>query len=328
MRWPAEWEPHEAVWIGFPGNPIEWPEQLEEAQREVAAFANAICDNGDGEQVVLVCRDKQDVDTATAMVDDPVHIINEAFGDIWLRDTGPIITVGSNGREAHNFGFNGWGRKFEMAGDQDIGARLAQSRGLYIRDHDWILEGGAIDGDGQGALVTTEQCVLNNNRNKQMNQQQLESSLREALNTKKICWLGKGLMADHTDGHVDNLARFVATGTVAIPKASDGNDPNGGIFEDAVLRAVATGLEVVRLPSVGKYEIDDAVAPASYMNFYIGNTVVAVPQYDAVNDDRAVEAIAALFPEHKVVGLSSTALLNGGGSFHCISQQIPVAQIL
>ncbi len=325
MRWPAEWEPHEAVWIGFPGNPIEWPKQLAEVQREVAAFANAICANGDGEQVVLVCRDQQDVDTATAMVDDPVQIIIEAFGDIWLRDTGPIITVGGNGREAHNFGFNGWGRKFEMAGDQDIGTRLARSSDLPIQDHDWVLEGGAIDGDGQGALLTTEQCLLNINRNKYMDRQQLESSLREALNAKKFYWLGNGLMADHTDGHVDNLARFVSAGTVAIPKACDGDDPNRGVFEDAVRRAVASDLDVVRLPSVGRYEIEDAVAPASYLNFYIGNTVVAVPQYGALNDDRAVEAIAALFPERKVMGLSSSALLSGGGSFHCISQQIPIA---
>lgn len=323
MRWPAEWEPHEAVWIGFPGNPIEWPNGLAEAQREVAAFANAICDDGNGERVLLVCRDHSDADSAKAMVHEPVKIIVEAFGDIWLRDTGPIITVDGNGRQAHDFRFNGWGGKFEMAGDQDIGSRLAQSWSLPVSSHDWVLEGGAIDGDGQGSLVTTEQCVLNANRNSNTTRQQVEDDLSEALRVKNTCWLGDGLMADHTDGHVDNLARFIASGTVAIPEASEPDNPNDNIFQDAVKRAALSGLSVVRLPSVGRYEIDDAIAPASYMNFYIGNTVVAVPQYGAENDDRAVQEIAALFPDRKVVGLSSKALLRGGGSFHCISQQIP-----
>lgn len=323
MRWPAEWEPHEAVWIGFPGSPLEWSDGFGEAQREVVAFANAICDDGNGERVMLVCRNQSDADSAKAMVHEPVQIIVETFGDIWLRDTGPIITVDGNGRQAHDFGFNGWGGKFEMAGDQGIGVRLATSWRLPVSSHDWVLEGGAIDSDGQGALLTTEQCVLNRNRNNGMTPSQVEENLRESLDVKNICWLGDGLMADHTDGHVDNLARFVGVGTVAIPKANDGDDPNRAVFEDAAQRAAAVGLNVVRLPSVGKYEIDGAIAPASYMNFYIGNRIVAVPKYGAENDVRAIEEIAELFSDRQVVGLSSNALLRGGGSFHCISQQIP-----
>ena len=323
MKWPAEWEPHEAVWIGFPGNPAEWPDGLAEAQREVAAFANAICDDGDGERVILVCRDQKDADLAKALTHDPVQITIEPFGDIWLRDTGPIITVGGDGSKAHDFRLNGWGGKFEMAGDQDIGARLARSFNLPVYGHDWVLEGGAIDGDGEGNLLTTEQCVLNSNRNEGMTQARVAENLLESLCIRNITWLGDGLRADHTDGHVDNLARFVGARTVAIPKANDADDPNSAIFEDAARRVVASGFNVVRLPSAGKYEIDGAVAPASYMNFYIGNRVVAVPQYGAEDDGRAIEEIAALFPDRKVVGLSSSALLRGGGSFHCISQQIP-----
>ncbi len=323
MRWPAEWEPHEAVWIGFPGNPREWPEQLAEAQREVAAFANAICDAGDGERVMLVCRDQHDADQAAVLADDLVEILVEPFGDIWLRDTGPIITVAGSDRRAHDFRFNGWGRKFEMAGDQDIGLRLAALTGIDILSHDWVLEGGAIDGDGAGNLVTTEQCVLNPNRNSDLAKDQASKYLRQAFNIANICWLGDGLIADHTDGHVDNLARFVAEGQIAIPEASDADDPNHDIFDGAARRATAGGLDVVRIPSVGKYEIDGSIAPASYMNFYIGNNVVAVPQYRVKSDGAAVAAIAKLFPNQKVMGLPSKALLHGGGSFHCISQQIP-----
>ncbi|SIO05009.1 agmatine deiminase [Parasphingorhabdus marina DSM 22363] len=323
MRWPAEWERHEAVWIGFPGNPAEWPEMLKEAQREVAAFADAVSDDGKGEQVLLVCRDQQDARTARSLTSDRVQPVIEPFGDIWLRDTGPVITIDEGKLLANDFGFNGWGRQFEMAGDQDIGSRLAAMRSMPIRKHDWVLEGGAIDGDGTGRLVTTEQCVLNSNRNPGLDRAEAERRLSAALSVRKLCWLGDGLTADHTDGHVDNLARFVAPGTLVIPIGSRPDDPNAAIYDGAAARAETAGLDVRRLPSVGKYLVDGDVAPASYMNFYIGNTVVAIPQYGVPEDSAALENLAAFFPGRKVIGLSSMALLRGGGSFHCISQQIP-----
>ena len=324
MRWPAEWEPHQAVWIGFPGDPEEWPVGLVEAQRDVAAFANAVADDGAGEAVVLVCRTSADAEAARLLVRSPVEIIVEPFGDIWLRDSAPIFCASSNGLLGQNFGFNGWGGKYAMAGDQDIGVRLAERFDLKVRERDWILEGGAIDGDGAGRLVTTAQCVLNDNRNHGLTREQAEARLQAALAVADICWLGDGLAADHTDGHVDNLARFVAPGKVVIPEADTADDPNSPIFADAAKRATSSGLEVIRLPSAGLYKIDGQIAPASYMNFYIGNSVVAVPQYEAANDSKAVSEISALFPDRKVIGLSSQSLLRSGGSFHCISQQIPV----
>ena len=324
MRWPAEWEPHQAVWIGFPGDPAEWPVGLSQAQQEVAAFANAVADQGAGETVILVCRTAADGDLARALTQPCVDIIVEPFGDIWLRDSAPIFTASPDGLAGQDFGFNGWGGKYAMAGDQDIGARLAQRFGLLVCKREWVLEGGAIDGDGAGRLVTTEQCVLNSNRNDRLSKDQVSKRLREALAVDDICWLGDGLFADHTDGHVDNLARFVAPGTVVIPIAETGDDPHRDIFEDAAQRAQSAGLQVSRLPSAGLYRIDGDIAPASYMNFYIGNTVVAVPQYGAGNDAKAVGQIATLFPDRRVVGLSSRSLLRGGGSFHCISQQIPL----
>ncbi len=324
MRWPAEWEPHLAVWIGFPGDPVEWPVGLAEAQQEVAAFANAVADQGAGERVVLVCRTTADGEAARALVHSCVNIVVEPFGDIWLRDSAPIFVTGPDGLVGQNFGFNGWGGKYAMAGDQDIGARLAKRFDLAVCKQDWILEGGAIDGDGTGRLITTEQCVLNTNRNSGLSTEKAAARLREALAVRHICWLGDGLVADHTDGHVDNLARFVAPGTVVIPQADALDDPNADIFVDAARRAEQSDFKVVRLPSAGRYEIDGDIAPASYMNFYIGNSVVAVPQYGAANDAKAVDQITGLFPDRKVVGLCSRSLLRGGGSFHCISQQIPL----
>ena len=323
MRWPAEWEPHQAVWIGFPGDRAEWPVGLDEAQQEVAAFANAVADQGAGEAVILVCRTPDDGETARTIVQPSVEIVIEPFGDIWLRDSAPIFVTGPDGLVGQNFGFNGWGGKYTMAGDQDIGRRLAKRFGLEVIPQDWILEGGAIDGDGAGRLVTTRQCVLNANRNAGLMKERAAARLREALAAADICWLGNGLAADHTDGHVDNLARFVAPDRVAIPEADSADDPNAEIFEDAARVAGSSGLQVVRMPSAGRYEIDGEIAPASYMNFYIGNNVVAVPQYGSANDVRAVKQIAAIFPDRKAVGLSSRSLLRGGGSFHCISQQIP-----
>ncbi len=325
MKWPAEWEPHDAVWIGFPGNPAEWPIGLDDTQREVAAFANAVCDKGDGERVFLVCRDQNDIDTARTLVHHGVEIIMEPFGDIWLRDTGPIITIADGLLHANNFRFNGWGGKYDMPGDREIGIRLAAQIKMPRKDHEWILEGGAIDTDGAGRCITTAQCVLHSNRNQEMTRYQVEHELRETLGISETCWLIDGLKGDHTDGHIDNLARFTGNGTVAIPVADTAEDPNEEVFDDAAKKAAEAGLNVVRLPSVGRFEIDSMIVPASYMNFYIGNNVVIIPQYDASNDSKAVAAIARLFPDRKAIGLSSKALLRGGGSFHCISQQIPQA---
>jgi agmatine deiminase len=185
-----------------------------------------------------------------------------------------------------------------------------------------VLEGGAIDGDGAGTVVTTEQCLLNPNRNPALSKAQIEERLRDDLGFGHVVWLGEGLLNDHTDGHVDNLARFVGPNRVAIPEATD-NDPNWQVYQHAVRDARAGGLEVVTIPSPGRVLRDDDVVPASYMNFYVGNAAVVVPLYGAENDAAAVAAIGALFPDREAVGLRADHILTGGGSFHCISQQVP-----
>jgi len=317
---PAEWAPHDWFWIGFPGDPAEWPLLLGEAQRQVAAFANAV---HTGEAVQLVARTEADAQIARSLVDKGVTVLVERFGDIWLRDTGPICIVEGGRPLLADFDFNGWGDKFDMAGDDDIGARLAATTPLPVRHHDWIFEGGAIDTDGTGLFVTTQQCLLNPNRNPGFDRQDVERRLGDALGLTTMLWLGDGLIADHTDGHVDNLARFVAPGILAVPEATSADDPNAAIYADAAARARAHGIEVAPMPSVGRYLIDGEIAPASYMNFVIANAVVVVPQYGAPNDMAAIEALRPFFPGRTLVGLPSDALLRGGGSFHCCSQQMP-----
>jgi agmatine deiminase len=320
VHMPAEWAPHDWLWIGFPGDPAEWPAGLGKAQRQVAAFANAV---GRGEAVRLVARTEGDAAVARSLVEAGVTVLVEPFGDIWLRDTGPICVLSGRERLLADFEFNGWGGKYDMAGDSDIGARLAATTTLPRQHQPWIFEGGAVDTDGTGLFVTTEQCLLNPNRNPGLDRRQIETLLSGALGLSHMLWLGDGLVADHTDGHVDNLGRFVAPGVLAIPEATTDDDPNAAIYADAAARARAFGLEVAPLPSVGRYLIDGEIAPASYMNFLIANEVVVAPQYGAPNDAAALEALRPFFPGRAIVGVASDAILRGGGSFHCCSQQMP-----
>ncbi|MES2904718.1 MAG: agmatine deiminase family protein, partial [Pseudomonadota bacterium] len=203
-----EWAPHEAMWIGFPSHAELWEDDLAPAQAEVAAFAAALHADGAGEKVWVVAADAASADEARRLCPFATVII-EPFGDIWLRDTGPIILGSGADRRAQGFEFNGWGGKYDLSGDNSIGERLAAQAGLPYTKADWILEGGAIDGDGRGIFLTTEQCLLNPNRNPELSRYDIEKLLSEQLGATKLVWLGDGLLNDHTDGHVDNLARFV-----------------------------------------------------------------------------------------------------------------------
>ena len=317
-----EWAPHQAVWIGFPSDPDLWLADLKEAEREVAAFAKAVHAGGQGEQVWLVAA-HEDAAAKALELAPFAKVIVQKFGDIWLRDSGPIVTGSGRNRRAQGFRFNGWGGKYDLDGDQDVGERLAIAAGLAFSRSDWVLEGGAIDHDGSGTVVTTEQCLLNPNRNPSPTHEDIAGRLEHDLGFERVVWLGEGLLNDHTDEHVDNLARFVAPGRVAIPTATK-DDPNEAVFRDAARRLKAAKLDVVTLPSPGRIENEEGdVIPASYMNFYIGNAAVVVPQYGAPNDKAAVAVVQALFPGRVAIGLRADHILTGGGSFHCISQQVP-----
>ncbi len=321
---PPEWHRQDWLWVGFPHAGDEWPSVLAQAQEEIAAFANAVADSG--QEVRLIVRDAANEMRARQLTSAAVTLERRTYGDIWLRDTGPLVLIdGQGGRRAQRFGFNGWGGKYLMAGDQVIGADLARDAGLAVREADWVLEGGAIDGDGTGLVVTTAQCLLNPNRNPAMTQIQIEAALDRDLGFAGVLWLGDGLLNDHTDGHVDNLARFVAPATLAVPVASGPDDANRTIYDDARARARAFGMTIKDVPSPGLITSGNFVEPASYMNFAVTNHLVVVPVYGSVHDADGVAAIAALFPDRDVIGIRADAVLAGGGSFHCASQQMPAA---
>ena len=320
---PPEWAPQDWLWIGFPHDPEEWPEVLPRAQEQIAAFASAVAESG--QEVRLLVRDDANEARARQLVHSAVQLERRCYGDVWLRDTGPLVLSDGTKRIARRFGFNGWGGKYLMDGDQSVGAELAKSVGLDVSVCDWILEGGAIDGDGTGLVATTEQCLLNPNRNPELTREEIEKRLFRELGFDRVLWLGDGLINDHTDGHVDNLARFVAPNTIALPRATGRNDPNAEIYSDAKRRAEEAGVTVKEIPSPGLVTSGDRIEPASYANFAITSHVVVVPTFGSPHDSDGVAAIAELFPDRATIGLPADAVLAGGGGFHCASQQMPAA---
>jgi agmatine deiminase len=328
---PAEWSPHRAIWLGFPSHADLWVEDLEPAQAEVAALARALAGPG-RERVRLIAHGEAGVAAARSLLGevDGVDIVSGRFGDIWFRDTGPIFAKDAGGNRAIGFRFNGWGGKYVLPHDDEVAVQIAEGSGVTLERHDFILEGGAVDHDGFGTVLTTRQCLLNANRNPGWTETQAEAALARALGAKKVLWLGDGLENDHTDGHVDNLARFVAPGVVACPVAFGADDPNAEVYNE-VARTLAgmtdargERLKVMRIPSPGRIEDEDGeVIPASHMNFLIANGAVIMPTYEDQASEFALEALGEIFPDRHVIGLPSVAILTGGGSFHCISQQEP-----
>ena len=330
---PAEWAPHRAMWLGFPSHAEGvWEDELAQAQVEVAALARALAGPG-REKVRLMTGTSGGEAMARRLVGDVagIEIVPGRFGDVWLRDTGPIFAKGPDGPSARGFRFNGWGGKYDMEFDDEVAAQIAEASGVPLVAHDFILEGGALDHDGEGTVLTTRQCLLNKNRNTGWTQADAEAALAASVGAKVVVWLGDGLLNDHTDGHVDNLARFVAPGVVACPIAFGRKDPNAEVYDETArllmetTDAMGRKLKVLRIPSPGLVlDADERPIPASHMNFLIANGAIVVPTYgDDVAARLAGEALATVFPDREIVLSPSNAVLTGGGSFHCISQQEP-----
>ncbi|MEN9856022.1 MAG: hypothetical protein RLZZ157_1148 [Pseudomonadota bacterium] len=331
---PAEWAPHKALWTCWPSDGDLWLDNLAPARAEVAAMVAALVREGPdgalGDTVHVLAAGQAACDSAKAHLPACVHIHNVPFGDIWLRDTGPIFATGPQGKRAIRFAFNGWGGKYELDGDDSVGDAVAALAQVPVTRADFVLEGGAVEHDGVGTILTTRQCVLNPNRNVTWTMDEAERHFAQALGARKVLWLQDGLRNDHTDGHIDNIARFVGPARVMIMEAFGTDDPNAEVYA-AIVTDLATmsdaqgrPLEIIKIPSPGLVTNEDGdVVPASHLNFIIGNASVVVPHYGTASADAALRAIAQAFPSRRVVGVNSTALLSGGGSFHCITQQEP-----
>ncbi|RMH41704.1 MAG: agmatine deiminase family protein [Deltaproteobacteria bacterium] len=310
-----EWAPHAATWTAWPSHHDLWGDDLAGARAAVAALGRALVDAGERVDLLVLPGSGAPVPGATARP--------APFGDIWLRDTGPIFVRRAGVLEAARFRWNGWGGKYLLDHDAEVGDAIARWAGAAIRRHGWVLEGGAIDVDGTGRCLTTRQCLLNPNRNPGMDAPAVEGALRDALGVDRVLWLGDGLINDHTDGHVDNLARFVAPGVAMCMEPGPG-DPNREVLAAAMRDLRRFGLEVIAVPSPGRVDDRDGrPLPASYLNFYIGNGVVAVPTFGVAADDAALAAIEAAFPGRRVAGIPARALLAGGGALHCITKEQP-----
>jgi len=316
---PAEWEPHAACWTAWPSHPALWLEDLAPARAAVAALCRALTRGGETVRLLAPARDH------AALIPLCASLHDVPFGDIWLRDTGPVFVRDAAGCvTAARFAWNGWGSKYVFDHDAQVGDAVAAIAQVPIERHAWVLEGGAIDSDGAGTVLTTRQCLLNPNRNPSLDQPAVERALGDALGVTRVLWLDRGLYHDHTDGHVDNVARFVAPGVVACMEPAGAGDPQADVLRDTVRTLTAHGLEVVTLPSPGRVEDPSgAPLPASYLNFVLGERVVAVPTYATAHDERALAILDGLWPQRTAVGIDCRGLLTGGGGLHCITREQP-----
>ncbi len=332
FRMPPEWAPHDAVWTAWPHDPEQWLEGLEAPRRALMQMVAAIVDLDPGtgaprgERVELLVPGERDEAAARELLGPAaagVRFRPTRYGDVWLRDTGPIFLTRPGELAAARFQFDGWGGKYVMAGDTEVAAKVAAWAGARGAAFDFVLEGGAIELDGTGTLLTTRQCLLGGGRNPGLDERALEARLGWALGVERIVWLDRGLLNDHTDGHVDTLARFVAPG-VAVCMEPAAGDPNRDALAGVLADLRAAGFEVVTVPSPGAVlDAGGSLLPASYLNFYVANTAVVVPTYGAAADDAAVAAIAALVPGRRAAAVDGKPVVVGGGAFHCSTQQQP-----
>jgi agmatine deiminase len=326
MRMPAEWAPHERTIMCWPARHDLYGPHFEEAKAEHAAVANEIAAF---EPVTLAAHPSQ-LAEARAAVSEGVDVVPIPIDDAWARDSGPIFITGRDGRAGVHFGFNAWGEKFHPY-DQDaaFGERVLEHLGEEVVDAtDFILEGGSIAVDGEGTLVTTEQCLLHPKRNPSLDREGIESRLRERLGVERVVWLGQGLVEDlDTDGHVDNICAFVAPGHVLLQTVDAEDDPNLANCRENARRLRAAGLEVTELPILPRLPDTEEPTVVPYVNYYVANGALIVPvtgaDTDSDTDAEALKLLEELYPGREAVAVSGRTLAIGGGGVHCITQQVP-----
>lgn len=335
-RMPAEWEPHSATWLSWPHNPNTWPGQdMSEVEEVYVAMIRAL---DLGEIVNLLVNDNETAKYVSARLRQAgvtlnrVHIYLIPTNDAWMRDYGPNFLVRSapDDRLAfNNWHFNSWGGKYQWDKDNRVGTSISELLKVPVFRPGIILEGGAIECNGQGICITTEQCLLNKNRNPGLGRKEMERYLRDYLNVQNVIWCQGEMEGDDTDGHIDNLVRFVNNDTVLCAWEEDPQDPNHkSLKENYTILKTATDrngrpLNVVRLPMPGYIGEKDTRLPASYANFYIGNKVVMLPTYNHAHDVTARDLLQKYFPTREVVCIPCETFIWGLGGIHCVTQQQP-----
>lgn len=323
---PPEWAPQSAIWVGWPHIRGEWGAAFEGARAEIAAFIRALAPVT---PVRVACGSREAYTSAWLTLDDlaaagHVQLHTVLAGDIWLRDTGPVLSRRGETPEALAFQFNGWGGKYVMPGDTHTAQAIASVERVSVSRFPFVLEGGAVDVDGDGRLLTTRQCLLNPNRNPDWNEADATRALEQAFGVDQVIWLDEGLINDHTDGHVDNIARFIGPGRVLCQMPTGADDPNAVTYAAIERKLKDAGLEVHLIPSPGKIVDEDGEpVPASHLNFLISNGTVFIPTYDADAVPALIAAFETALPGYKLVTLPARHILSGGGAFHCMTQQVP-----
>ncbi len=333
MRMPAEWEPHEATWLSWPKDPLTFPPAILPQVEDI--YIQMMLALAGGETVNVLVDDEDTEAKVLGRLDDQgssrnilVHRIKTV--DVWMRDYGPIFVKDSGKLKMTKWVFNAWGGKYEeLMKDNSVAAEISPIVGMEPILPGMILEGGSIDVNGKGTLLTTEQCLLNKNRNKHMDRAQIERKLHDYLGAKHVVWLREGIAGDDTDGHIDDIARFVDERTVLCAYEDDESDANHKILKRNLddLKAAkdqdGEPLEVKPLPMPGMVRSPAGRLPASYANFYIGNSAVLLPVFKHKNDERAVSLLSEHFPKRKVVPIYCEPLVWGLGAIHCVTQQQP-----
>ncbi|HEX5787130.1 MAG TPA: agmatine deiminase family protein [Woeseiaceae bacterium] len=334
---PAEWAPHQCTWLSWPHKRESWPGKFEPVEPVMVRFVAALAAD---EIVRINVLDAAHERHVAGLLEGRANAVNIRFhrfptNDAWCRDHGAIFVTRRHGAAveglALDFGFNAWGGKYPPYDlDDAIPPQMAAALDVPCRGIDMVLEGGSIDVNGAGTLLTTESCLLNPNRNPTLSQAEIEDRLRGELGVTQVVWLGDGIVGDDTDGHVDDLTRFVAEDTVVTVLEEDRGDENHDALAenrerlDTVRLPDGRPLRVLELPMPAPVVYQGDRLPASYANFYIGNRTVVMPAFDDPADEPARQVLAACFPGRKVAAIDCTDLVLGLGTFHCLSQQVPV----
>jgi agmatine deiminase len=335
FSFPAEWAKHTATWLSWPHKEASWPGKIDTIYAPYIEFIKVVTE-GELVRINVVNEDmKASVifQLQNAGVDlNKIELFEFPTNDAWCRDHGPAFLINPTTRQKAivDWGYNAWGGKYPPFDlDDVIPTKIGNHFGLPVFNPGIVMEGGSVDFNGKGTILTTTACLLNKNRNPQLNQQQIESYLQNYYGAEQILWLGDGIVGDDTDGHIDDITRFVNEDTVVTVVEEDKNDENYHILQEN-LETLKTmrllngkQLNIVELPMPDAIIYEDTRLPASYANFYIANSAVIVPTYRSKNDGKALDILTQCFPDRKVVGIDSTDIIWGLGSFHCLSQQEP-----